>query len=77
LMFWWLKILLCNFFFFVFYKIILFSWPKSQVLKISPIWLRFFLSIFLFSFFQFHHLTLDYWALSFMIFSALISMGLS
>ena len=52
LMFWWLKILLCNFFFFVFYKIILFSWPKSQVLKISPIWLRFFLSIFLFEFFS-------------------------
>jgi hypothetical protein len=77
-LFGWLRILLLNIFMFAFYGVILVSWPRSRVLKISLIWLWFFLGYFFkFIFFQFYPSTLGYWVLSFLIFSAFLFMDLS
>ena len=77
-LFGWLRILLLNIFVFAFYGVIFVSWPRSRVLKISSIWLWFFLGYFFkFIFFQFYPSTLGYWVLSFLIFSAFLFMDLS
>jgi hypothetical protein len=75
----WLGILFHDFFMFILYRVIVISWHKSQVLKISLIWLRSFFRCFfkLNFFFQFHHSILGHWALSFVNLSTFLSIGLS
>jgi hypothetical protein len=52
-------------------KIILISCCKLQVNRVSPSWLEFFYRRFFFHFFfQFYHLKLGYWVLSFVVFFA-------
>jgi hypothetical protein len=53
----WLRTRLHDLFWFVFYKVILVSWPGSQILRVNLGKLKSFYYGF---FFQFHHSTIDW-----------------